>query len=134
MPEYNVNEGLLRQIYNCIRWQRNFRVTGAKEFRNTPDSCTVSIGDAGGSAQTPLPELTPVTLAKTSGSDGTSSAAPSWVYTATNLAGVQLATGLAPQGTRPKGKTHVATRGWLRLVSGSWQLWAHDEKPNFGAC
>lgn len=39
---YQLSEELLRQIQNCIRWQRNFRVSGAG-LVNKPDSCSISI-------------------------------------------------------------------------------------------
>lgn len=76
----------------------------------------------------------PVTLRKTSGSDGNATTAPTWVYAADDLAGNEIATGLSPEGNRPKGKTHFATRGDLVFVSGAWKLHSCDEKPNFAEC
>lgn len=84
-------------------------------------------------AQLPNQQI-PVTLEKTSGSDGTASAAATWVYTASSLNGDVIATGLSPAQNRPKGKTTFATRGTIIFVDGSAVLHWCDEVPNFAEC
>jgi hypothetical protein len=75
-----------------------------------------------------------VTLTSTGGSDGTASAAPTYVYTATDLNGQQVATSLAPSHNRPYGKTMAATRGRVSFINDAFVLVATDERPSFAEC
>jgi hypothetical protein len=75
-----------------------------------------------------------VTLSSDGGSDGTVSTAPTYTYTATDLNGNTIATGLSPSHNRPIGKTMAGTRGRIRVIAGTPTLISTDERPNFAEC
>jgi len=81
----------------------------------------------------------PVTVEKTSGSDGSLTTTASWTYTVRTLAGTTLGTGVAVTRPRPKGlMTFQAGSAYYGLAfydsSGALILWDAGEIPTMGAC
>jgi len=85
---------------------------------------TITLTGASPESSSVLGNCFPVDLTKTSGSQGTSSAAASWVYTVDDINGNELATGVNPVNsphnfTRPTiGQMRIATAGIAHYESG----------------
>lgn len=79
--------------------------------------------------------LFPVTVSKTSGSDGTSSSIATWLYTVTSLAGETLGTSVAQTRPRQTGKQTPGTVGLAYYDnSNTLKLWDAGEVQPTGAC
>ncbi len=76
-----------------------------------------------------------VNLVQTGGSNGTKTTAASWTYTATDLGGATLGTGLAPERTRENGTRAAATKGeGYYNTAGTFVLAEAWELRGTGAC
>lgn len=76
-----------------------------------------------------------VTLTQTGGTQGDASTQPSYTYTATDLAGNQLGTDLAPQFSRALGAHNSASHGVGYFdASGDFVLVSTDERPQTAEC
>ncbi len=76
-----------------------------------------------------------VALTQTGGATGTQSAAATWTYTATSLAGVVLGTVLSPERPRSFGTRTAATKGYAYYNNaGTFTLAEAWETPGSGGC
>lgn len=76
-----------------------------------------------------------VNLTKSSGSDGSASAAPTYKYDVTNLNGVAIASDIAPEWRRDKGRFVDATKGLAyRNAAGVVKLAVAFEEERVGGC
>lgn len=107
-----------RELRQLAQWARNFRATGACEFRNTPTGATLYVRGGGTAGPAPgrlLGATFRVKLAKSGGANGTKTTPATYTYVVRdlndNVLGGTDATPVSPEWARPNGTMSEATMG-----------------------